>query len=399
MKKFRNWIGFCNMSCVMSIALSFHAAADYLPESMQAHGFLTQALFHSSDNNLFGQSDDGVSPGLTEIGLNLSYNVIDKLTFAAQGLYRRAGDVDRGSLRLDYGLADLTLYTFSSGRIGIRGGRIKVPYGLYNETRDVSFTHPGILLPQGIYYDRSRSLFLSSDGGAVYFDHLSDYGDISLKVNVGVPQSDRELITAILGSNTAGDVIPDRPIVAAQLNYEIHDGEYIFAVSFADLALKYRPTAQDQLDSGRIIISPLLFSAQYNGEIFSLTGEYLYQWNSILNFGNSLPDVKPITQSWYVEGGYRFLPEWQVSVRYNELYLDSSDKKGLYNLQFGLPPHLGFAKDWMLSLRYDVTPSWMVRTEYHYVNGTAWIPSADNPDRGSTRQYWSLFGLQISYRF
>lgn len=375
------------------------ARAEFLPDVVQMHGFLTQGFFHSSDNNIYGQSDDGISPGLTEIGANLSYQALDNLTLAAQGLYRRAGDVDPGSVRLDYGLVDLTLYRFETGRFGIRGGRIKIPYGLYNETRDVSFTHPGILLPQGIYFDRSRSLFLSSDGGAAYLYRLTDFGDFSFKVNVGLPQSDRELLIAILGPGASGVFDADRPVIAAQLNYEINDGEYVFAVSFVDLGLKYHPGAQEIFESGRIVIRPLLFSAQYNGEKFSLTGEFLHQWNSFTRFGAFLPDRNPISQSWYVEGGYRFLPSWQMFVRYNEHYLDKNDKTGSQNTLVGLPGHLGFAKDWMMSLRWDVTASWMLRAEYHRVNGTAWIPAADNPDRSLTHQYWDLFGLQLSYRF
>ncbi|MGR9115854.1 MAG: hypothetical protein ACU85E_08815 [Gammaproteobacteria bacterium] len=375
------------------------AQDDLIPDTLQIHGFLTQGFFHSSDNNVFGQSDDGISPGLTEIGLNLSYQPMDNLTLVTQGLYRRAGDVDRGKVRLDYGLIDLELFRYENGRFGVRGGRIKVPYGLYNETRDVSFTHPGILLPQGIYYDRSRSLYVSSDGGSFYFDHLTDYGNFSFKANVGLPHSDTELLASVLGSNASGNFDANRPAVAAQLNYEINDGEYIFAVSFVDLELNYRPGAGDRLEAGDVRFRPLLFSAQYNGDKFSLTGEYLHQWNNFSRFGVFFPDRNSETQSWYVEGGYRFLPQWQAFIRYNELYLDKDDKTGVQNTLVGLPAHLGFAKDWMVSLRWDVTASWMLRAEYHRIDGTAWTPAADNPDRSLTSQRWDLYGLQFSYRF
>lgn len=85
----------CNSTSVV-------AESKLLPDEVQIHGFLTQGFFHSSDNNVYGQSDDGISPGLTEIGLNLSYQPWDRLRFATQGLYRRAGAVDSGSVSLEW---------------------------------------------------------------------------------------------------------------------------------------------------------------------------------------------------------------------------------------------------------------------------------------------------------
>ena len=53
---------------------------------------------------------------------------------------------------------------------------------------------------------------------------------------------------------------------------------------------------------------------------------------------------------------------------------------------------------WMVSLRQDVTASWMLpRTEYRL--GTAGVPVADNSGRGLLHQYWNLDGLQLAYRF
>ena len=99
-----NGILLLGVFCVSGIA-----QAGIVPDEIEFHGFLTQGFFHSSDNNIFGQSDDGITPGLTEIGLNSSYQPLDRLRFTAQGLYRRNGDVDRGSVNLDYGLVDIML--------------------------------------------------------------------------------------------------------------------------------------------------------------------------------------------------------------------------------------------------------------------------------------------------
>jgi len=220
----------------IGLAENFLDPAKVLPENMQLHGFMSQAFFNSSDNNVYGQSADGISPGLTEIGLNLNYQPLNNLRFAAQGLYRRAGDVDPGSLRLDYGLADLTLIDYGNSLLGLRAGRVKIPYGLYNETRDVAFTHPTILLPQGIYFDRSRSLMLSADGGSLYAEQRTGLGDIKFKFNVGMPSDDlNEIKTIVLGTNKANGSFSTKPAIVTQLSYEHNNGEFIFAVSYMDL--------------------------------------------------------------------------------------------------------------------------------------------------------------------
>jgi len=372
--------------------------AGYLPDAMQVHGFLAQSLFHTSDNNLFGQSDDGVSLGITEVGLNTAYQASERLNFAIQGLYRRAGDLDRGSFRVDYGLADLTLWEHEAGRIGIRGGRVKIPFGLYNETRDVAFTHPTILLPQGMYFDRSRTLLTSADGGSFYVEQRTAYGDFTFKFNYASPLgNNQEIRSTLLGPSAMGE-FSAQPAIATQLSYEINGGEYILAISHMDLKLDYHPQPGDLFMGGHSHIRPLMFSAQYNGEKFTLTGEYDYRWNTSKGYG-AIPDKNSITESWYVQGSYQFLSQWQATLRYDTIHanVDNRNGDGLY--RFGLPNHIAFAQDWMLGIRWDINDSWMLRGEYHRVHGTFWLPEADNPDRMKTTQDWDIYGLQLSFRF
>ncbi|MEQ1545496.1 hypothetical protein [Methyloglobulus sp.] len=375
------------------------AESKLLPDEVQIHGFLTQGFFHTSDNNVYGQSDDGISPGLTEIGVNASYQPFSKLRFAAQGLYRRAGAVDRGSVRVDYGLADLTLFEYDSGKVGIRGGRIKNPFGLYNETRDVAFTHPTILLPQGIYFDRSRSLMLSADGGSFYAEQRTDFGDFNFKFNVGMPSSDlKEIKTIVLAKQNAQGSFDTKPAFATQLNYELNGGEYVLAVSYMDMEFDFNPAPGESLRRSTSRIQPLLFSAQYNGEKFTLTGEYEYRWNTFGNFA-AFDGGKFVSESWYVEGSYRILPELQTTVRYDTFDMDISDRDGETAALLSFQKHSAFSQDWVFGLRWDITPSWMVRGEYHRVHGTAWLPQADNPDPQKGIQDWDLYALQLSFKF
>jgi len=142
-----------------------------------------------------------------------------------------------------------------------------------------------------------------------------------------------------------------------------------------------------------------MLSAQYNGEKFSLTGEYKYQENDFKDFGQFYPDSDPVSESWYLQAGYRFKYNWQVYARYDEAYSNKDDRSGKQNALIGVPGHQTFAKDAMFGVRWDINPSIMLRAEYHNINGTSWLTSADNPDRSKTDRYWDLVALQLSLRF
>jgi hypothetical protein len=241
---------------------------------------------------------------------------------------------------------------------------------------------------------------VSSDGGSLYAEQRTLYGDFSVKLNVGIPLgNNREIQSSILGPDAKGE-FQSKPAVAAQLNYEINGGEYIFAVSYGSIDLEYQPAAGETLLNGEAYVQSLVFSAQYNGEEFSLTGEFDHRWNNISDFGNSLPDSKSITESWYIQAGYQILPQLQANVRYDVLYNDIDDKNGQrVAAERELPNHIAYANDWMFGLRWDPAASWMLRAEYHRVHGTAWLPLADNPVTSSLIQDWDLYGLQLSFRF
>ena len=188
-----------------------HLSLSYdVTDDLKIHGFFTQNAIHTSDNNMYGHSKNSVSTDFTEAAVNFYYSPFEKMSFSFQTLYRNAGKIDNDSVDLDYGFIDLMLNDYESGNYGLRLGRIKNPLGLYNETRDVAFTTPSIILPQGIYYDRSRALLRASDGAQLYLEHRIDSDNISLKLNYGKPRNDNdELLNAVIPYPTS--LIPIYP--------------------------------------------------------------------------------------------------------------------------------------------------------------------------------------------
>lgn len=382
-----------------------------LPADLQFHGFASQAYITTSDNDVFGNSDSGGSFGLTEAGLNASMRPLPRLQVSAQVLSRRAGEGNSGMPRLDYGFLDYRVYSQEVNQFGIRVGRLKNPFGFYNDTRDVAFTRPGILLPQSIYFDRTRNLGLSSDSVQLYSDTaISSLGTFSTQFGVTLPiVSDKDTESSLLAGVRDGHLNREVSYIGRGI-FETNDKRLRLGISGIWLNTSYDPRARlnDNMDSGALQFTPIIFSGQYNAERWSLTSEYaLRHFKYDNNFGSNIPgrllnNMNFYGESYYFQGEYRFTPKWEGIVRYDAYYTDRSDRDGSeFAKHIGGAAHGRFAKDIMVGLRWNVTPQFMLRAEYHHVNGTGWLSKLDNDPvkDGPLSQHWDLYAIQASYRF
>ena len=148
---------------------------------------INQGLVATTENNYYGQSNDGVSLDFTELSINGSYKFTPRFRLAGQSLYRRAGK-GTDSVDIDYFFLDSLLVATESVNMGLNLGRFKNPTGLYNDTRDVAQTRPGIFLPQSIYPDAERDLHISSDGALFYTNVFAGSGSGILNSRMGFPE-------------------------------------------------------------------------------------------------------------------------------------------------------------------------------------------------------------------
>jgi hypothetical protein len=369
-------------------------------EDVQVHGFLSQGYFLTSANHLFGSSDQGGSLDFTEAGINTSWNPIPRLQMAVQGLFRRAGTGHESDLELDFALLDYTVLSAVDRRSGVRLGRFKNPIGFYNDTRDVAFTRPGILLPESIYFDRLREFDLSSDGAVLYGELQSKWGEYTLEFGTGLPRGGNlDLELAILFQDFPGSFESDLSYIG-RLTGQWDGGRYKLALSGLQANLSYDPRPPGDLEAGTDLFEQLVVSAQYNAEHWSLTGEYARRFTEDQGFGPAFPDTSFPGEAYYLQGIYRPTPSWELLLRYDVFYANSDDRDGEeFEALTGIPGHNTFAEDWTVGSRYFITPDWMVAVEFHHVNGTGWLPSQDNPDPSRLEKDWNLFALQASYRF
>ena len=209
---------------------------------------------------------------------------------------------------------------------------------------------------------------------------------------------------AILAKDFPGD-LEGRWSFFGRLTYSTPSEALRLAVTGLRLEADYNPglpglAFPDELGPGKDLFEPLIFSAQYNAESWSLTGEYARRAIQEEGFDPAF-DFDIVGESYYIQGIYRIDPHWEMVLRYDVFFADVDDRDGTkFEAATGSPSHLGFAKDWTVGVRYNITSSLMARAEYHNVyGGTAFLTPQDNPDVLALNKKWDIFALLFSYRF
>jgi hypothetical protein len=388
-----------------------------LAGDLQFHGFLSQGFELSKGNNVNGSSaDSNGSFRYQEFGLNASWRPRGDLLLSGQLASVRAGRATDEYLVLEYGLIDYTPVQTELGRFGLRAGKLKLPIGFYNDSRDAVFTRPGILLPS-MYLENAggRSFgYFSEVGAGVYGDAFA--GDHALYIEAlgfGEQKLGENADIAVLRSDASGRFKIKRGALIRVAD-DFDGGRVRAALSLATVTINYEANraqafSPDNLfaQDGAFHFSQAQLSLQYNWPRFSLTTEYAwrkFQVDELIPpnpFGASFAvDLRPTAA--YVQGTWRVTPKWSAFLRYDEEIRESQDRGGhALAAKFHMPRHYFFAKDWTVGTRYDLRSNIALWGEFHYVDGTIWVNPLDNPDYGSGNapRYWNLLSLMIGYRF
>jgi hypothetical protein len=376
-------------------------AQDVNNRDVQWHGFLTQGYIKTSDNSFLGDSEKG-SFDLTELGLSASWRASEKLLLAAQLLSRNAGDMYDASPSFDFLLADYRLFSAVTGIAGVRVGRIKNALGLYNETRDVAFTRPGFLLPQVIYFGKVRNLVLSADGVMLYRDIYTDNGNYSFTAGGGRSRVDTNVEIAYLGADRAGELESDGATWLLSGFYTTADERLKLGLSGAVSSMEYSPGSGDFLQAGRTDFDYWIASFQYNWEKWTLSAEYMQEPIEWRQYGPFFPDQKATAEGYFLQTAFRLKPDVEWMFRYEEGFADKDDRRGQQasiSSAGAIPSFTQFSRIITTGLRWDYSPSIMLRAELQFHEGTFVLSSRENVNPADLRKDWNQFSVLASYRF
>src|SRR5712671_6813365 len=131
--------------------------------SLDVHGFISQGFLLTSANDYLADTSRG-SFEFSEVGLNLTLPATDRLTLGVQIFSRKLGPLGDYRATLDWYYLDYHWRDW----LGIRAGRVKLPFGLYNDSSDVDSARTAVLLPQSVYPAENRDFLLAQTGVELY---------------------------------------------------------------------------------------------------------------------------------------------------------------------------------------------------------------------------------------
>lgn len=379
-------------------------ALDLGYEDWQLNGFASQGYTLTSGYNFYGHSRTGGSLDFTEIGVNVLGHIHPNVLIAAQGLYRNAGGSDQEDFRLDYANLDWHLTIGDRSMAGIRLGRVKNPFGLYNDTRDMAWTRPGVFVPQSVYFDSLalRQPMISSDGGLLYGRYAFGDHAITTELVISDPlDNSGGAIQFLTGIPNVNGRMEGRPLLVGRMGYQWLEGRFRLLFSVVDLDRNF-DSSTPGVPSGNVKAFYPLASAQLNLEDWTLTAEYGQVNTNRSGFTPGEIAAENTSESFYVQAQYRFRQNWSTLLRYDSFTVNIDDRDGRQSAALtGLPRHNFYARDLTVGLRWEISRDWLLMSEYHSVWGTAWVSPLDNPGlRQSTGpDRWDIFALMLSFRF
>ncbi len=257
-------------SILLMILLSVSAIfAQGVEGNVNVHGFMGQSFILSQGNDFMVANSKNGSHELNEVGLTITSQITPKFRVGFQLLSRDFGDQDNNKTQLDWAFAD---YRFKD-YLGVRFGKVKLPYGLYNEGRDTDILRPMVFLPQSIYDEQYRPYLLAYQGTGFYGNFSNDLiGSFDYHIYTGSMNLNKDEIVMKVTNTVANSVIN------AGLKSNLYKTVY-------DMSIAQGATAEQAAAQAGATLNASTFDFQYlytDARCKSLFGGSLF-WNTPLS--------------------------------------------------------------------------------------------------------------------
>jgi hypothetical protein len=326
---------------------------------IQVHGFATQSIVYSNHDNYLGMNTSDGSADWSEAAVNVNDQLTPRLRAGVQLHYTRLGEFGGDKPVLDWALGDFKVKPW----LNVRAGKVKIRWGLYNDTQDYDPGYLWSLLPESIYGLDLRTTNLSQQGVDLYgkiqlahhlgrIDYSLYYGYYTYASDDGYmaifKASEIDFVHPPKGKTPGFDFRWATPVTGLKVG-----GSVMFYDSSGKLTngSYYQPLA----------VWPT-FYAQYDAPKYFVSAQYmkLVQYQTI-----TVDETDPATsvsdgRGWFAMGGYHLTSKLQAGAYYSHYLLasggDSSDP-------------VNYSNDWVVSGRYDIHPKVYAKMEGHFIKG------------------------------
>jgi len=365
----------------------------------EIHGFVSQGFLITTQNNYLADSEDG-SFEFTEVGLNFTKQLGNHFRVGMQLFMRDLGPIGNYKPQFDWFYLDYRFFDW----LGIRAGRTKIPFGLYNEINDIDAARVPVLLPQSVYPTESRDSLLAQTGFELYgrtpltkagaLEYRAYGGTIFVDSSSADPSIEDFRVPYVVG----GRLMWETPLdgLRAGGTYQAVKFDYNLVLTPEELqGLKDSgalPAEADSIIAFDLPIQLWVTSLEYSAHDLLLAAEY-GRWRARIKNDASLavPNSTVENERFYAMASYQVVPWFSPGAYYAVYFPDVEDRKGRESYQH----------DIALTLRFDPTEHWLIKLEGHFMSGTAYL----NPDlnggieRSELTRDWGLFLLKTTGYF
>jgi hypothetical protein len=378
--------------CVVLRASSIMAAG-IVPEgsspSVEVHAFASQGFILTLKNDYLAEDTTHGSFEFSEIGINFTTQLTETLRMGVQLFAQDLGPTGNYNAKVDWFYVDYRPRNW----LGLRAGRLKIPYGLYNEIQDVDSGRVPVLLPQSVYPLQTREILFAQTGAELYgFARSASAGALDYRLFGGTIFLDADNLTPPGAMFDVDIRVPY--VVGGRLVWEtplegLRLGGSIEAVRLDTRA--FVPGIDPILIKNRSVLA--VGSVEYSVSDLLLTAEYSRWKGKQRSDAPTLsPPIDSESERAYLMASYRVTPWLQPGAYYSVFFPDVEHREGREHRQH----------DIAATLRFDLNSYWLVKAEGHYMAGTAGLL---NPlrlgasDISTADRYWAAFFLKTTAHF
>lgn len=360
--------------------------------SLEVHAFGSQGFMFSTSNNYLATGTTHGSFEFTEIGINFTKQLTDKLRAGFQLFTEKIGTIGNFNIKADWFYLD---YRWKDW-LGFRAGRTKLPFGLYNDVADIDAARVPVLLPQSLYPIQDRDYLLAQNGAEIYgyismrkagvLEYRVYGGTIFVDTPVYVPGSPEAITAVDVPYIAGGRLMWDTPLNGLRLGgsvqaLRINTKVYINPSTLAPTNFSYD-----------VPVVLWVASAEYSAHRFLFAGEYS-RWYETSHSSNTavLPNARLVNERSYIMGAYRVNRYFQPGLYYSAYLPDAYKRHGRENVQH----------DAAATLRFDVNSFWIIKLEGHFMGGTAVLDPTlnNNTPLASLTRYWGFMLAKTTVYF
>jgi hypothetical protein len=357
--------------------------------SVDIHAFASEGFVLTSSNNYLSDDTRHGSFRFSEVGINFTKSLTDKLRTGMQLFAQDLGPTGNYNAKVDWFYLDYRWQDW----LGLRAGRIKIPFGLYNEVNDIDSARLPVLLPQSVYPIQNRNFLLAQTGAELYgYARSHAAGALDYRMYAGTIFIDISTMNGspltVLSLNvpyvTGARLLWETPLEGLRLGGSLQALRLDFTVSKGASSAGVELPAQLAVASVEYAAHDWLFAAEYS------------RWYTKLNSSNPTvyPSASlPTSERAYAMASYRATRWFQVGAYYSLLFPDVHNRDTPVLAQHETDARAHQQHDVAATMRFDFNDHWLLKLEGHCMVGTAALSSSlnNNVPLGQLRETWGVF--------